>query len=85
MKKWVVGAGVVAALAALWQVISGVFHWKRKSAMAFSVIGGADGPTSVFLAGKIPAGIYLGRAFIGAIILVVLVTAFVIWKRRNDK
>lgn len=32
---------------------SGYFFWSRKGATSISIIGGADGPTSIFLAGRI--------------------------------
>ena len=43
-------------------------HWKSKDAVAISIIGGADGPTSVFLAGKVGDGIILGAIVIGIIL-----------------
>ena len=83
MKKWIIAAGGVAAVAAVCQIVYGIYHWKQKSAMAISVIGGADGPTSVFIAGKVPAGLYLGSVVCGAVILIALIVAFLIWKRRS--
>ena len=44
-------------------------HWKTKAAVAVSIIGGADGPTSVFIAGKVGDGI-IGGAIVVGIILV---------------
>ena len=46
-------------------------HWKSKAAVAVSIIGGADGPTSIFLAGKIGDGFILGTILIGIVLLVV--------------
>lgn len=83
MKRWIMAAGGAAVVAAVCQIIYGVYHWKRKSAMAVSIIGGADGPTSVFIAGKIPSGFYAGTALCGVVILIALVTAFLIWKWRQ--
>ncbi|MDD3251049.1 MAG: hypothetical protein PHV18_00670 [Lachnospiraceae bacterium] len=54
MKKRVIIACVL--LAAGFFVLRPVFHWNNKSAVAVSIIGGADGPTSVFLAGKAGKG-----------------------------
>lgn len=51
--------------------------------MEVSIIGGADGPTSIFLAGKLPPGGYLTAAFAGGIAVGVLLTALIIWYRRK--
>lgn len=55
-------------------------HWKSKVAVAVSIIGGADGPTSIFLAGKIGDGFILGTLLIG---IVLLVAGVVIYKKKN--
>ena len=83
MKKWMIAAGGVAAVAAICQIAYGIYHWKHKSAMAISIIGGADGPTSVFLAGKVPAGLHLGTAICGAVVLLAVIVAFFIWRRHK--
>lgn len=83
MKKWMVATGAAVALAAAGQMVYGIYHWKKKSAMAVSIIGGADGPTSVFLAGKVPSGIYMAEAVCGGLILLGLAVLFLIWKKRS--
>ena len=83
MKKWIIAVGGVAVLAAIGQIAYGIYHWKQKSAMAISIIGGADGPTSVFIAGKVPAGLHLGTAICGAVVLIAVIVAFLIWRRRK--
>lgn len=74
MKKII--AIIVAVLGIL---IAGIgINLKSKAAVAVSIIGGADGPTSIFLAGKI------GDGFIGGIILIgiiLLVTGIIIYKK----
>jgi len=57
-------------------------HWKSKTAVAVSIIGGADGPTSIFLAGKIGDGFILGTLLIG---IVLLVAGVVIYKKIKNK
>ena len=49
-----------------------LFEFMEKRAVSVSVIGGADGPTSIFLAGE------LGRTFLWGISLVVVLLAAVV-------
>ena len=44
----VAGVAVVSALAILWSRV-----WNLKEAASIGIIGGADGPTAIFVAGKI--------------------------------
>lgn len=48
---------------------------------AVSVIGGADGPTSVFLAGKVSYISVLGMTIVGICVLILIF--LMIMKRRN--
>lgn len=65
--------GIIAAVAAI--------GWKTKERVSISVIGGTDGPTSIFLAGKI-GGDFSTAVIIIGIILVVVGIGFVFYKRR---
>lgn len=47
----VIGIGTIAVC-----VVGGVYLFRNQNALSFSIIGGADGPTSIFLAGKLPGG-----------------------------
>lgn len=59
-----------------------VLGWQKK-AFAISIIGGADGPTSIFIAGKVNSGpVYMLTALL---ILATVVTALVIRKQHKDK
>ena len=77
-KKWILGTAVAAGVL---YVIAVIMNWKEKAAMAVSIIGGADGPTSVFLAGKIPSGRNIAAAAAGVILLLLIV--WLIWKIRK--
>lgn len=44
---------------------------------SIGIIGGADGPTSIFIAGKLGSGF---GVIIGAVVLSVVVIAVVVWK-----
>ncbi|MBE5949296.1 MAG: oxaloacetate decarboxylase [Lachnospiraceae bacterium] len=54
------------------------------SSPAVSVIGGADGPTAVFIAGNSGSGILVPAIFAG-IILVIIIVAVVIIVKNNKK
>ena len=73
MKKkiGIIIAVVIGALALLYGIVTEV-----KDTAAISIIGGADGPTSVFLAGKVGHGFSLIFIVIGAIILLIALVLF---------
>lgn len=59
------------------------FHrWGHKAAVSVFIIGGSDGPTSVFLAGKLPSTHHLGFAAGGLAVLILLAVLFV-WSRHK--
>ncbi len=74
MKKII--AIIVAAVGFILAAIG--LNWKSKAAVAVSIIGGADGPTSIFLAGKIGDGFIIGIIFIG---LILFAAGIVIYKK----
>lgn len=79
MKKWL--AGVIGILGAV--IAAGGFYMKNSTGVVVSVIGGADGPTSIFLAGKLGSGLGLGIIGVG---LILIVAAALIWlKGKNQK
>ena len=54
---------------------------KAKGATSI-VIGGADGPTSVFIAGKVGNGFGLGTIFAGVILVIAGVVIFIKSKKK---
>lgn len=58
---------------------------KRKWTMSISLIGGADGPTSVFIAGKFGDGVIMGVLIGGILILAALGLIFGGRKRIHKK
>ena len=52
-KVWLI-TGVVVILAGIGGYVATHVKWYRDGSASISVIGGADGPTSIFLAGKLP-------------------------------
>ena len=57
-------------------------HWKTKAAVAISIIGGADGPTSVFIAGKVGDGLILGTIIVGIILAGI---GFLVYRKISKK
>lgn len=74
----IVAAGLVGA------VIYRALKWNRKCAVSVSVIGGADGPTSVFLAGKVGDLYSFGIGAAGIVFLLVL-GIWLIMRRKGKK
>ena len=54
---------------------------KMEESMSISVIGGADGPTSIFLAGRIGGNISLFIVIVGVILMVI--AGFILFKRKH--
>lgn len=80
MKK--ILAGVIGVIGIL--IVALGIEWKMKKAVSISIIGGADGPTSVFLAGKVGNDFSLAAIVLG-IILVVLILIVLAKRKHRDK
>ena len=66
MKK----VGIVVSVIGVIIAIAGIIQRNRRSA-SISIIGGADGPTSIFLAGKVGSAPAITGIVIGIILLIV--------------
>lgn len=75
-KTGIIAVTVIGVLALIYGITV-----KRRGAAAISIIGGADGPTSVFLAGKIGHGYSLGFIIFGVIVL--LITLILLFRSRK--
>ena len=78
MKKF--GAGMIVLSIIIF--ITGV-NMKIKQRAAIGIIGGADGPTSVFVAGKVPEGLGIMGIFCG--ILLLGVGLYLIFRKNRNK
>lgn len=79
MKKVVGGIiTIVGIVMAAWGIHVYVFAKEATSIL----IGGADGPTSVFIAGKVGNGFGLGTIFVGIILVVAGVVIFIKSKKK---
>lgn len=58
---------------------SAVLKWKKQ--MSVSIIGGADGPTSIFLAGKIGNDFSVAGIVVGILLLVI--TGFLMLRKKK--
>lgn len=72
-KKWL---AVLAAVGAALAIIG--YGMKHRYAASIGIIGGADGPTAIFVAGKTGSLLYLGVA-----IFVATLVAFLILRRKK--
>ena len=79
MKKVVGGIiTIIGIVMAAWGIHVYVFAKEATSIL----IGGADGPTSVFIAGKVGKGFGLGTIFVGIILVVAGVVIFIKSKKK---
>jgi len=69
---------VLAILGALLAVLG--YGYKNRYAASIGIIGGADGPTAIFIAGKTGFVFYLGLAL--AMLALILLAAILIRKRK---
>jgi oxaloacetate decarboxylase beta subunit len=78
MKKF--GAGIIALSIIIF--ITGV-NMKINQRVSVGIIGGADGPTSIFVAGKVPEGLGIMGIFCG--ILLLGVGLYLIFRKNRNK
>jgi oxaloacetate decarboxylase beta subunit len=78
MKKF--GAGIIVLSIIIF--ITGI-NMKINQRVSVGIIGGADGPTSVFIAGKVPEGLGIMGIFCG--ILLLGVGLYLIFRKNRNK
>ena len=78
MKKF--GAGIIVLSIIIF--ITGI-NMKINQRVSVGIIGGADGPTSVFIAGKVPEGLWIMGIFCG--ILLLGVGLYLIFRKNRNK
>ena len=66
MKKWI---AVIVAVIGIILAGFGISS-KIKGASSVGIIGGADGPTAIFVAGKVGDGFSLGIILLGIVLMV---------------
>lgn len=57
-------------------------RWKLRNAASIAIIGGADGPTAIFVAGKIGNGMEVGAIGLGVVLIVVGVLIYKVIKKK---
>lgn len=72
--------GIVSGFIGILFVVLG-FTMKRNEPAAVSIIGGADGPTSIFLAGKLGGEVFNFLMAMGVILVLITVIVFLKKKR----
>ena len=65
MEKYLIGISVALGILFL---LTGIYTKVKNSATAVSIIGGADGPTSIFIAGKVGTDFSMFGIIIGIIL-----------------
>ena len=79
MKKYM--AVIIMGIMGILLTIAGVVS-KAKKAVSISIIGGADGPTSVFLAGKVGTGATVSLIIVGMILIAITI---MLWLRKRGE
>jgi len=72
--------GIISGVAGLLIIIGGIIL-KQKEAVSVSIIGGADGPTSIFLAGKV-GNDFSGLGIVVGVILLVIAAVLIFMKKK---
>lgn len=69
LKHKIIGCilGIVGAIL----LLLGIYFQTKPAAASIGIIGGADGPTAIFLAGKLPSGF--------SILIVIGIVCLVVW------
>ena len=82
MKKWI--AIFIGLAAAVELMLAAAGAWIKSRQMSVAIIGGADGPTSIFVAGKINGAAFMEA---GAILvaggLVIGLLLFLVFRRKR--
>lgn len=78
MKKYLIG--ISGTLGFLF-LLAGIYTKIKNSATAVSIIGGADGPTSIFIAGKVGTDFSMSGIIIGIILFGIAVIFAVKFKK----
>ena len=72
--------GIIAGILGIVLAVIGIVL-KQKENTAVSVIGGADGPTSIFIAGKLNSDNFIFTIVVGIILLILAGVIF--YKRKH--
>ena len=72
--------GIIAGILGILLAVIGIVL-KQKENIAVSVIGGADGPTSIFIAGKLNGDNFIFMIIVGIILLILAGVIF--YKRKH--
>lgn len=72
--------GIIAGILGIVLAVIGIVL-KQKENTAVSVIGGADGPTSIFIAGKLNVDSFIFMIVVGIILLILAGVIF--YKRKH--
>ena len=75
----IVGAFVIVCNVAP-MIIGAILRMQISNSSSIGIIGGADGPTSIFIAGRIGSGTVIGELLVG-----VLLISVGIWGYRKQK
>ena len=75
---------IISAIAVLLGLILAAvgIQWKMRNAASIGIIGGADGPTAIFVAGKVGNDMAVGAIAVGVVLIVVGVVIYKVIKKK---
>lgn len=79
MKIFAILIGVFGLIAALWGMQSYL-----SQVQAIAIIGGADGPTSIFVAGKVGGGDIFTGILVAVVIILLIIWVIYKCKKKKD-
>ena len=81
------GSKIMLGCAALFgaALAAGGVYSKMQENSSVTVIGGADGPTAIFIAGKLGGGMVSGLIAVGAVLLICAVGLLILYFHRKKK
>lgn len=83
MKKWIIGSiGTIGAIITATGIyLHSTMHGSQQASI--TIIGGADGPTSIFLSGKLGPDLSVSLLVVGVILLAVAIFLLIKNKKRT--
>lgn len=83
MKKYL--AVLIGLAAAVGILLAGVGVWLKSSLASVAIIGGADGPTSIFIAGRIDGTVLLkaGAVLLAGALVIGLLLILILGRKRK--
>ena len=79
MKKWIVGfLGIIGVILMICGIII-----KNRKCRSIAIIGAADGPTAIYVAGKLGSDFWIELIIFGVILVIIMIVLFILRKKKR--